>query len=64
VTGWHMAGSHRRQYEHALAEAMTCEGKPVAELRCVVARADGFGTFMQTFSAERFLDQRVRFSER
>jgi RNA polymerase sigma factor (sigma-70 family) len=62
MTGWHMAGSHPRQYEHALAEEMTCEGKPVAELRCVVTRADGFGTLMQTFSAERFLEQRVRFS--
>jgi DNA-binding CsgD family transcriptional regulator len=62
MTGWHMAGSHPRQYEHALADDTTYEGKRVAELRCVVAQADGFGTFMQTFSAEHFLGQRVRFS--
>jgi DNA-binding CsgD family transcriptional regulator len=62
MTGWHMAGTHPRQYEHALAGEMTYEGKPVAELRCVVDRADGFGTFMQTFSAEHFRGQRVRFS--
>jgi RNA polymerase sigma factor (sigma-70 family) len=62
MMGWHMAGSHPRQYEHALAGDTTYEGKRVAELRCLVPRADGFGTFMQTFSAERFLEQRVRFS--
>lgn len=59
---WHMAGSHPSQYEHALAHETTYEGKPVAELRSVVPRTDGFGTLMQTFSAEQFLEQRVRFS--
>ena len=62
MTGWHMAGSHPSQYEHALADEMTYEGKPVVELRSVVARTDGFGTLMQTFSAEHFLERRVRFS--
>jgi hypothetical protein len=62
MTGWHMAGSHPRQYEHALADETTYEWKRVAELRCLVPRADGFGTLMQTFSAEHFLEQRVRFS--
>ncbi len=62
MTGWHMAGSQPRQYEHGLAGETTYEGKPVAELRCVVERADGFGTLMQTFSAEQFREQRVRFS--
>ncbi len=62
MTGWHMAGSHPRQYEHARAEDMSYDGRPVAHLRCVVARADGFGTLMQTFSAERYHEQRVRFS--
>jgi hypothetical protein len=62
MTGWHMAGSHPSQYEHALADDTTYEGKPVAELRSVVPRTDGFGTLMQTFSADHFLEQRVRFS--
>ncbi len=62
ITGWHMAGSHPSQYEHALAEDTTYEGKAVVHLRCSVPRADGFGTLMQTFSAEHFLEQRVRFS--
>jgi hypothetical protein len=57
-----MSGSHASQYEHALADGMTYEGKPVVALRSVVARTDGFGTLMQTFSAEHFLEQRVRFS--
>ena len=60
-TGWHMAGSHPSQYEHAIADETTYEGKPAAELRSV-SRTDGFGTLMQTFSAGHFLDQRVRFS--
>jgi len=62
MNGWHMAGTHPRQYEHALADEITYEKKPAAELRCVVAQADGFGTLMQTFSAKHFLGQRVRFS--
>ncbi len=62
MTGWHMAGSHPSQYEHALSDDMTYQGKAVAELRSVVERTDGFGTLMQTFSAEHFLGERVRFS--
>jgi len=62
MAGWHMAGSQPRQYEHALAGDLTYEGQPVAELRCVVDRADGFGTLMQTFLAEQFRGQRVCFS--
>jgi len=62
MKGWHMAGSHPSQYEHALAEETTYEGKAVVELRSVASQTDGFGTLMQTFSAERFLGQRVRFS--
>ena len=61
MTGWHMAGSHPSQYGHALADE-TYEGKRVVELRSMVPRTDGFGTLMQTFSAEHFLGQRVRFS--
>ncbi len=60
-TGWHMAGSHPSQYEHAIADETTYEGQPAAELRSV-SRTDGFGTLMQTFSAEHFSEQRVRFS--
>ena len=62
MTGWHMAGSHPSQYEYSLAEETRYEGKPVVELRSVMSPTDGFGTFMQTFSAEHFLGQRVRFS--
>lgn len=62
MTGWHMAGSHPGQYEHAISEDVSYEGRPVAHLRCTVPRADGFGTLMQTFSAEHFVEQRVRFS--
>ena len=61
MTGWQMAGSHPSQYEYALADE-TYEGKPVVELRSVVPRTDGFGTIMQTFLAEHFSEQRVRFS--
>ncbi len=62
MTGWHMAGSQPRQYEHALANDMTYDAKPVVVLRSVVTQTDGFGTLMQTFSAEDYLGQRVRFS--
>ena len=62
MKGWHMAGTHPSQYEHLLADDTTYEGKPVVELRSVVPQTDGFGTLMQTFSAEHFLERRVRFS--
>ena len=62
MKGWHMAGSHPAQYEHALADDTTYEGKPAVELRSIVPQTDGFGTLMQTFSAEHFLERRVRFS--
>ena len=62
MKGWHMAGSHPSQYEHALTDETTYEGKAVVELRSVVPETDGFGTLMQTFSAEQFSGQRVRFS--
>ena len=62
MAGWHMAGSHPRQYEHAVTQVITYEGRPIAHVRCSVPRADGFGTLMQTFSAERYRAQRVRFS--
>jgi RNA polymerase sigma factor (sigma-70 family) len=62
MTGWRMAGSQPSQYEHALVDDVTHAGKAVVALRCVVAKADGFGTLMQTFAAEHYLGQRVRFS--
>jgi hypothetical protein len=62
MKGWHMAGSHPSQYEHALADETTYDGKAVVGLRSVVPETDGFGTFMQTFSAEHFSGERVRFS--
>ena len=62
MTGWRISGSHSSQYEQALADETTYEGKPVVKLRSVVPRTDGFGTLMQTFSAEHYLGQRVRFS--
>ena len=62
MTGWHMAGSQPRQYEHALVDDVTHAGKAVLALRSVVAQADGFGTLMQTFSAEHYRGQRLRFS--
>ncbi len=62
MMGWHMAGTQPGQYEYALAADRGYEGKSVVRLRCTAAQADGFGTLMQTFSAKKYLEHRVRFS--
>ena len=61
MIGWHMAGSQPGQYEHELTEE-TAYGKPVARLWCKATKVEGFGTLMQTFSADNYLGQRLRFS--
>ncbi|MBA3300096.1 MAG: RNA polymerase sigma factor [Thermoleophilaceae bacterium] len=61
MIGWHMAGSHPKQYDHELTEK-TAYGKPVARLWCTARRPDGFGTLMQTFSSGNYLERRLRFS--
>lgn len=62
VRGWLLTGSHPNDYEIGLENAQTFEGHRVAYLRSVATRASGFGTIMQTISADEFVGKRVRFS--
>jgi RNA polymerase sigma factor (sigma-70 family) len=61
MIGWHKAGSHPGQYKHEFTDK-SAYGKPVARLWCTARQAEGFGTLMQTFSADTYLRQRLRLS--
>ena len=61
VKGWSITGSHKHEYELATTDERV-EGRRVAVLRSTVENPGGFGAQVQGFLAERYLDQRVRFS--
>lgn len=60
--GWQMAGSAPQDYE--VGTQSTVDGPPqaVAYLRSNTEKAHGFGTLMQSFSADRYAGHRVRLS--
>lgn len=62
VKGWTMAGSRPADYEHGIADGESPDGNRVAFVRSRIESADGFGTLMQTISADEQVGHRVRFS--
>jgi hypothetical protein len=60
--GWHLAGSFPQEYE--VGTRLQKAGPPhsVAYLRSTTAKAHGFGTIMQSISAEHYAGHRVRLS--
>ncbi|MCH9651237.1 MAG: hypothetical protein K0U98_23635 [Deltaproteobacteria bacterium] len=59
--GWFLAGSHRRAYETGTEPRSEGEGT-VAFLRSVEEVPRGFGTLMQTVSAQKYRGVRLRLS--
>jgi hypothetical protein len=57
--GWYITGSKPHDYETGIDEAQF-NGHRVAYLRSAVPTPTGFGTLMQDFRANRFLNTRVR----
>lgn len=58
--GWHIAGSRPSDYTAGTIGDAGCHGKASAYLASREGASDGFGTLMQTFSAEQFLGKQVR----
>lgn len=60
IKGWRLAGSHPRDYEYGIDDEELYQGKASAYLRSKTDEADGFGTLMQTFKAEKYQNGRLR----
>jgi hypothetical protein len=58
--GWFLAGSKPANYLAGVDPETTYQGRPSAYLRAKPVATDGFGTLMQSFSAEKYLAKRVR----
>jgi hypothetical protein len=57
--GWYISGSNPHDYQTGIDDAQF-NGHRVAYLRSVVPAPTGFGTLMQDFRANRYLNTRVR----
>ncbi len=62
LKGWHLAGSHPKDYEYGVDEDERYQEKPSGYLHSKVTEAEGFGTIMQMFRAEKYRGKRLRFS--
>jgi len=60
--GWYLAGTKPASYEAGTDERAAYNGHPSAYLKSKESVADGFGTLMQDFSAEKYAGKRVRLS--
>lgn len=58
--GWIPLGSHPAEYEMVTDRSVVRSGKASARIECLVETPSGFGTLMQTFSADAWLGRRVR----
>src|SRR5258705_36302 len=62
MKSWFLAGSHAKDYIDGIDTAVTYKEMKAAHLRCQVGEPGGFGTLMQSFKADRYLNKRMRFS--
>lgn len=60
--GWIAAGNHPDEYEMTLDPIAARRGKSCARINCLVEKPAGFGTLMQSFAADEYRGQRLRFS--
>ena len=58
--GWHLAGSKPANYSSGVDLDTIYHGRPSAFLKSKPSATEGFGTLMQSFSAEQYLGKRVR----
>ncbi|MBA2677835.1 MAG: hypothetical protein H0U76_05495 [Ktedonobacteraceae bacterium] len=62
VKSWFMAGDHPDDYEQGVDTDVSFNNKKSAYLRSKDVSAEGFGTLMQMFKADAYLNKRLRFS--
>lgn len=59
-SGWFLTGSKPANYQTGVDQAVVENGLPSAFLKSTVPTTDGFGTLMQTISANEYAGKRVR----
>lgn len=59
---WFLAGASPKDYAVGIDDAVSYDGKKAAYLRSVVEKPSEFGTLMQNFKANRYLNKRMRFA--
>ena len=60
--GWFKAGNSPKSYEVSINKNAGKKGENIVHLKSIDKNVTGFGTLMQSFSAEKYLNKRVRFS--
>jgi hypothetical protein len=60
--GWHLAGSKAAEYETNVDADQSYQGQGSASLKSKGTAVDGFGTLMQSISAEKYKGSKVRLS--
>ncbi|MGA7720368.1 MAG: hypothetical protein WCA84_04250 [Ignavibacteriaceae bacterium] len=60
--GWLLSGSNSGNYEVGIDKKSREKGENVIYLKSVKENITGFGTLMQSFSADNYLSKRARFS--
>jgi len=58
--GWFLAGTKPANYTTGVDRDSIFQGRPSAFLKSKPSATEGFGTLMQSFSAEQYLGKRVR----
>ncbi len=60
--GWLLAGGNPMDYESGIDKQTVHNNLPSAYLKAKKSTAEGFGTLMQDFRADKYLEKRVRLS--
>ena len=62
MKSWFMAGSDPQDYELGIDTNVTHNNKNSGYIKAKLADPRGFGTMMQMFKANNYLNKRMRFS--
>ncbi|VEP15779.1 conserved hypothetical protein [Hyella patelloides LEGE 07179] len=60
--GWFVAGSHPHDYDVRLDNTVAYQGQTSVLIQSKYPQAEGFGTLMQEFKADRYCDRRLQLS--
>lgn len=61
-SGWFKSGSDPNSYDMRIEKGAGYDGKNAATIQSIIPNISGFGTLMQSFSADKYLSKRIRLS--
>ena len=61
-SGWFKSGSDPNSYDMRVEKGAGYDGKNAATIQSIMPNISGFGTLMQSFTAEKYLGKRIRLS--